>query len=108
MAARAQQLRTHAYAMSGIPAPKHAIPPRPVITSTVIVGLIAWRGSAGAIHYSIERNDAGSKEWKTICDRCATDTDDPWADPHGALGGVHYRVIACNADGVPSEPSDPR
>jgi len=108
MAARAQQLRTHAYAMSGTTVPKHAIPPRPVITSTVIVGLIAWRGSAGAVRYSVERNDAGSKEWKPICDRCATDADDPWADPHGTLGGVHYRVIAWNADGVPSEPSDPR
>jgi mannan endo-1,4-beta-mannosidase len=108
MAARAQQLRTHAYAMSGAPVPKHAIPPRPVITSTVIVGLIAWRGSAGAVNYSIERNDQGSKEWKTICDRCATDTDDPWADPNGSLAGVHYRITAYNADGVPSQPSDPR
>jgi mannan endo-1,4-beta-mannosidase len=108
MAARAQQLRSHAYFMSGNPVPKHAIPPRPVITSTVIVGLIAWRGSAGAVRYSVERNDAGSTEWKPICDRCATDTDDPWADPHGTLGGARYRVIAWNADGVPSEPSDPR
>ncbi|MBB5338469.1 cellulase family glycosylhydrolase [Tunturiibacter gelidoferens] len=108
MAARAQQLRAHAYAMSGTAVPKHAIPPRPVITSTVIVGLIAWRGSAGAVRYSVERNDAGSKEWKSICDRCATDADDPWVDPHGTLGGIQYRVIAWNADGIPSEPSDPR
>jgi mannan endo-1,4-beta-mannosidase len=108
MAARTQLLRSHAYTMSGTAVPKHNIPPSPVITSTVIVGLIAWRGSAGAVRYSVERNDQGSKEWKSICDRCPTDTDDPWADPHGALGGVHYRVIAWNADGVPSEPSDPR
>jgi mannan endo-1,4-beta-mannosidase len=108
MAARAQLLRAHAYTMSGTAVPKHNIPPRPVITSTVIVGLIAWRGSAGAVRYSVERNDQGSKEWKPICDRCATDADDPWVDPHGALGGVHYRVIAWNADGIPSEPSDPR
>jgi mannan endo-1,4-beta-mannosidase len=108
MAARAQQLRTHAYTMSGTAVPKHAVPQRPVITSTVLVGLIAWRGSAGAVRYSVERNDPVTKEWKAICDRCATDTDDPWADPHATLNGAHYRVIAWNADGVPSEPSDPR
>jgi mannan endo-1,4-beta-mannosidase len=68
MAARAQLLRAHAYAMSGAVVPKHAIPPRPVITSTVLVGLVAWRGSAGAVRYSVERNDPGTKEWKPICD----------------------------------------
>jgi mannan endo-1,4-beta-mannosidase len=108
MAARAQQLRAHAYAMAGVAVPKHMTPPAPVITSIVFGGLIAWRGSAGAIRYSIERMDAGSKDWKTICDRCAADADDPWPDPHGVLGGVHYRVTAYNADGGPSAPSDPR
>src|SRR5580692_11170926 len=92
MAARAQQLRAHAYAMSGTPLPKHATPPAPVITSIVIGGLIAWRGSAGAVRYSVERIDPGAKEWKTVCDRCATDTDDPWADPHATLFGARYRV----------------
>ena len=106
MAARAQQLRTHAFAMSGIPVPKHAVPPSPVITSTVIGGLIAWRGSAGALHYSIERLDPPFTQWKTVCDRCATDTTDPWIDPHpGSLFGAQYRVTAYNADGIPSPPS---
>jgi mannan endo-1,4-beta-mannosidase len=108
MAARAQQLRAHAYAMSGTPLPKHATPPAPVITSIVIGGLIAWRGSAGAVRYSVERIDPGAKEWKTICDRCATDADDPWTDPHATLFGARYRVTAFNADGVASAPSDPR
>jgi mannan endo-1,4-beta-mannosidase len=74
----------------------------------VLGGLVAWRGSAGAINYSVERKDTGATEWKTVCDRCATDADDPWADPHGALFGVSYRVTAYNADGVASEPSQPR
>jgi hypothetical protein len=108
MAARTQQLRAHAYAMAGTMLPKHMIPPKPVITSIVIGGLIVWRGSAGAVNYSIERQDPGSTEWKTICDRCVTDSDDPWPDPHATLFGGHYRVIAYNADGAPSEPSDPR
>ena len=106
MAARAQQLRTHAYAMAGINVPKHKVPPPPAIT-TVIFGLIAWRGSAGAVKYSIERKD-GDGDWKTICDRCATDNDDPWGDPHPGFLNVHYRVTAYNADGVVSAVSNVR
>jgi hypothetical protein len=108
MAARAQQLRAHAYAMAGAPVPKHMAPPQPVITSVVFGGLIVWRGSAAAVRYSIEKFDPVTKEWKTICDRCATDEDDPWPDPHPAFLGAQYRVTAFNADGVASPPSDPR
>ncbi|MFZ0746308.1 MAG: hypothetical protein WAM85_18005 [Terracidiphilus sp.] len=108
MAARAQQLRTHAYLMSGAAVPAHAIPPPPVITSTVIGGLLAWRGSAGAIRYSIERWDPTSKQWQTVCDKCATDIDDPWIDPHPVLFGAQYRVTAFNADGEASAASLPR
>ena len=107
MAARAQLLRTHAYAMAGVAVPKHAVPPPPVITATVIGGLVAWRGSAGAMRYSVERLDTTTKQWKLICDRCATDSDDPWADPQGGFG-AQYRVTAWNADGVPSAPSPGR
>lgn len=105
MAARAQQLRAHAWAMAGQPVPKHRIPPRPVVTS-VVLGLVAWRGSAGAIRYSVQRMNAGAAEWQTVCDRC-TDADDPWIDPQPSFT-AHYRVIAWNADGVASTPSDAR
>ena len=108
MAARAQQLRAHAYAMSGTPVPRHAIPPVPVITSTVLGGLVAWRGSAGATRYSVECLDPSTKQWQTICDKCATDATDPWVDPHPGLFGVQYRVTAWNADDVASPPSQPR
>ena len=107
MAGRAQLLRAHAYQMSGVPVPKHAVPPQPWISSVVLGGLVAWRGSAGATHYSIESMPPGATQWKLICDRCATDEQDPWIDPHGMLGG-HYRVTAYNADGVASTPSDPK
>ena len=100
MASRAQQLRTHAYAMAGQPVPKHAIPPAPVVTSTVLGGLVAWRGSAGAVRYSIDRMDPGSTTWKSVCDKCATDEDDPWIDPHPNLLGAQYRITAFNADGI--------
>ena len=104
MAARAQRLRTHAYTMAGVPVPKHAIPPAPVITSTVIGGLLAWRGSAGATYYRIERANAGTSQWQTVCARCI-EADDPWVDPHAVLFGASYRITAYNADNVPSPPS---
>lgn len=108
MAARAQLLRSHAYAMAGLAVPKHAVPPAPVITSVVIGGLVAWRGSAGAVRYSIERLDSATGQWQTVCDKCATDMDDPWIDPHPAPGfGAQYRVTAFNADGVASVTSQP-
>lgn len=107
MAGRAQQLRKHAYQMSGLTVPKHEVPPAPVISSVVLGGLLAWRGSAGATHYSIERMAPGSSQWKLICDHCATDEQDPWIDPHPAFG-ARYRVTAYNADGVASAPSEPR
>ena len=108
MAGRAQQLRTHAYAMSGVPLPKHALVASPVITSTVLGGLVAWRGVAGATRYSVERLDPNASTWTNICDRCATDTDDPWPDPAGTKFGAAYRVTAWNADGIASAPSAPR
>lgn len=108
MAARAEQLRKHAYAMAGVSVPTHRIPAAPVITMKGL-GLIGWRGSAGAVSYSVQRQARASGPWETICDQCAADADTPWADPKpGDLFQTKYRVIAFNADGAASEPSAPR
>ncbi|MGA8438038.1 MAG: hypothetical protein WB762_27360 [Candidatus Sulfotelmatobacter sp.] len=108
MRARAQQLRSHAYAMSGIQLPPHPVPPPPVIT-TKGIGFIGWRGSAGAVSYSVQRQVGESDSWETICDKCATDADSPWPDPKPAMMfGARYRVIAYNLDGTASAPSAPR
>ncbi|WP_348261467.1 hypothetical protein P8935_16885 [Telmatobacter sp. DSM 110680] len=104
MAGRAQQLRAHAYEMSGVPLPKHAVPPPPVIGSTVLGGLLTWRGSAGATRYSIESMAPGTSQWKLVCDRCATDEQGQWIDPHPMLG-AHYRITAYNLDNAASAPS---
>ena len=108
MQARAELLRAHAFKMAGQAVPPHAVPPAPVVT-TAGMGLLGWRGSAGAVVYSIQRQDDG-KTWNTICDKCATDSDTPWIDPHPAqaLFGIKYRVIAYNADGAASAPSPDR
>lgn len=113
MQTRAELLRAHAFAMAGFPVPPHPVPAAPVITFKGI-GLLGWRGSAGAVAYSIQRLDPGSSAWKTICNQCATDADAPWVDqsaqqkPLAALFATRYRVIAYNADGKPSLPSSER
>ena len=106
MAARAELLRTHAFEIAGGPMPPHVTPAAPVITAQGL-GLVAWRGSVGAVKYSIERKDNDAGPWRLICDKCATDADTPWIDPKPAqaIFGVHYRVIGYNADGKASEPS---
>jgi mannan endo-1,4-beta-mannosidase len=108
-AARAELLRAHAFEMAGLLVPGHAIPPQPHIT-TQGLGVLGWRGSAGAVKYSIERKDSDTAPWQLICDKCATDADTPWVDPKPAqaLFGVHYRVTAYNADGKASAPSGER
>jgi len=108
MRARAEMLRTHAFKMAGLPVvPAHAIPPAPVIT-TKSLGIIRWRGSAGAVNYSVERAASAGK-WELVCDRCAIDSDMGWPDlsPNGLMG-PKYRVTAYNADGKASEPSAER
>ncbi len=109
MAARAELLRSHAYRMAGMTVPAHDIPHAPVITVTGF-GALGWRGSAGAVKYSIERKDSDTAPWLVVCDKCATDADAPWIDPKPAQGmfGAKYRVTAYNADGKPSAPSNER
>ena len=50
MAARAQVIRTHNYAMTGKRTPPHAIPPAPQVIST---SPLRYRGSAGAARYVV-------------------------------------------------------
>ncbi|WP_353070924.1 hypothetical protein [Tunturiibacter gelidiferens] len=57
MRARAEMLRSHAFKMAGLPVPPHPVPPAPVIT-TKSLGIVRWRGSVGAVNYSVERSHA--------------------------------------------------
>jgi hypothetical protein len=108
MRARAEILRTHAYKMAGLAVPPHDIPPAPLIT-TKSLGIVRWRGSAGAVNYSVERSTPDGK-WELVCDKCATDTDLGWPDLSPGMGflSAKYRVTAYNADGKPSAPSAER
>lgn len=110
MQARAELLRNHAFAMAATAAPQHPVPAAPIITFKGI-GILGWRGSARAVVYSVQRRTGDSAQWETVCDRCATDADTPWADEKAAnssmasLFSTRYRVIAYNADGKASDPS---
>jgi mannan endo-1,4-beta-mannosidase len=107
MRARAEMLRSHAFKMAGLPVPPHPIPPAPIIT-TKSLGIVRWRGSAGAVNYSVERSAPDGK-WELVCDKCAIDSDMGWPDlsPKGLMG-AKYRITAYNADGEPSAPSAAR
>ena len=97
MSARAQAIRRHNYAMSGVRVPPHAIPPAPIVTS-VRSGRVYWQGSAGAKDYSIAARSARrAGRGRPICRRCATDVGDGYAD----VGGRERRL-------VPRDPVQPR
>jgi mannan endo-1,4-beta-mannosidase len=104
MAARAQAIRAHNYAMRGVRVPAHATPPAPTVTSAVN-GKVYWQGSAGAVDYTVQRAASSSGPWMTVCRRCVTDLSDGYADP--ASSGSWYRVIPYNIDGKPGPASAP-
>jgi len=104
MAARAQIIRSHNYAMDGVRRPLHAIPAAPAVTSAAYSSSPAgvrvyWRGSAGARNYSAQRAPTRRGPWTTLCRRCATDLDDGYVDMSSRAKGSWYRVIPYNLDG---------
>jgi mannan endo-1,4-beta-mannosidase len=105
MAARAQILRSHFYAMAEVPVPSHHPSPPPAITLAEH-GVLAWRGSAGSVAYDIERGDTQNGPWQKICKRCVNDSQGTWTVPAPDAGW--YRMTAYNLDGIPSSPAQPR
>jgi mannan endo-1,4-beta-mannosidase len=102
MAARAQVIRAHNYAMAGKRVPAHARPPRPSITA--VAPRIYWQGSAGAARYSIQRAATARGPWRTLCNRCVTDA----GNGYRTRGRGWYRVIPYNLDGRPGPASAAR
>ena len=99
---RAEAIRRHNFAMSGVRVPRHRVPPRPTVTSAVYgpttffgrVGVrVYWQGSAGAKDYSVQRAPGRAGPWRTICRRCATDVNDGHVDLSAASRSSWYRVI---------------
>ena len=116
MAARAQLLRRHNYAMAGVRVPPHAIPPAPTITSAAygatrgsgqVGATVYWRGSAGAKDYSVQRSASADGPWTTVCNRCVTDLNDGYVDLGAGTDSVWYRVVPYNLDRKRGRPSKP-
>ena len=103
MAARAQLIRSTAYALDGFArAPGHERSPAAVITSASH-GRVLFEGSAGAADYSVQKRSG--QHWVSACSHCTTDTGSGWQDPTHRAGC--YRVIAFSLSGRPSTPSAP-
>jgi len=107
MAARAQVIRRHDYAMAGAPTPPHYLPLAPLVTSTA-GGRIYWRGSGAARNYSIQRAPAATGPWTTICNHCVTDSSDGFVDLSVPAGVRWYRVVPYSLDGRQGQVSAPR
>lgn len=100
MRSAAQILRTHAYAMRGIAVPADGKPGVPVITN-INGNEVAWRGTAGADTYTVERSTGNVPgQWNVVCDRCVTDNGTPWIDASQPQRTLWYRVKAYNLSGV--------
>lgn len=102
-------LTRFASAMSGKKIPR-AIGDRPLITSvTKKAGLnaVAWRGTAGADGYQIQRSVLGGG-WKTVRgDEPVSALAAPWLDRATVPASSRYRVLAVDASGRTVGTSDP-
>jgi hypothetical protein len=102
MRARAQQLRSHGYAMRGLAVPAHDAVGAPTITFVGPARQVSWRGVAGGDLYTVQISTVSlNGPWTTICSACATDNDTPWPDPSPVQAAIiWYRVQAQNLDGL--------
>ena len=108
-ASQVAQLREHAYAMTGEPAPPYAVPGQPVITNVERVAsatagsgnIVEWRGAAGAARYLVRRSVSGAAGPWTVAGSVPAATGQPWLDRAGPAGpNVWYQVTALNPDGL--------
>ncbi len=101
MQGEAQQLRTFAYQMSGLPVAADGVPTQPLITSIDTSGNVSWRGAVAALSYRLERSTTGpGGPWTVVTTGTVTDNDTPYADSSHPGGYVWYRVKGANLSGV--------
>jgi hypothetical protein len=105
---RARNVRRLSFRMLDILPLAYAQPDPPIIIS-VVHGKVTWRGSAGALNYSIERSSdlTAIGSWTTLCDQCATDLSPSWQDPNVPTTPVWYRMKPYNINhhfGMTSDP----
>lgn len=103
-----RELRRRAFAIRGTSEPALEAPAAPRIVAVTDGGLIAWRGSAGASGYTVERRDSAAAPWRVIAAEvsdAAVQYRPLLCDETAAPGRAYtYRVTARNRAG-PSPPS---
>jgi mannan endo-1,4-beta-mannosidase len=103
MRRHADAIRAFGLAMAGRPTTAVPPPGRPLITHLSRTGdtvTLTWRGATTAGAYTIQR--AANDRWRTLCDRCATDTAGTWT---GSAGPGRYRVVPFTLAGTPGPAS---
>jgi mannan endo-1,4-beta-mannosidase len=104
---RVASLRRHAFAMSGLATPAWPAPPEPVLRLAApesVGATLAWRGSAGAIVYTVESAPSAQGPWRIVCTACVSDLELPWSAPPV---DAWVRITPVNCGGAPGTPSEP-
>ena len=101
-------VRRYAYAIQGENPPPLPVPAPPGLLSITNPAAISWRGSVGAVDYTVERAPKATGPWQTIArgvDESFVQYRPLFADETVPAGDWYYRVRANNAAGV-SGPSN--
>jgi hypothetical protein len=102
-------MREAAFAIQGQPVPPMPVPDAPTLLPIGDVPLMAWRGSAGASGYDVQRAAQAGGPWKTLAANvCDADVAyrPLFSDTTARAGETwFYRVIARNPSGA-SRPSN--
>ncbi|MGO4541658.1 cellulase family glycosylhydrolase [Paenibacillus sp. 2TAB19] len=103
---RVQELRAHAYRMTGLEVAEHAMPQPPVILQAG--SALVLRGSVGSAYYTVERSTAGEEgPWTVVYDKREADHAESWIDPTRVhTKAAFYRVKAHNLSGIAGSYSD--
>ncbi|MER7573430.1 carbohydrate binding domain-containing protein [Streptomyces sp. NPDC126514] len=83
-----------------------AVPVTPPLVTAVAkrsgINEVAWRGTAGAHAYRVQRSVRGADgPWTTLTGTPVTDNDAPWLDPTTPRSRAWYRVTALDRAGRP-------
>jgi beta-mannanase len=104
-----REMRTAAFRIQGVPVPSVLAPDAPELLPFDAVPMFAWRGSAGASGYDVERSGSTNGPWTVLAEN-VSDADVAYrplfSDATAKAGETWcYRVTARNAGGK-SEPSN--
>ncbi|MCL6456742.1 MAG: cellulase family glycosylhydrolase [Gorillibacterium sp.] len=106
MATRIDQLRTHAYSISGRQVPLHRVPDAPTILEAT--NAITFRGTAGAAFYTVEKSMISAEgPWTIVFERRPADHSRSWIDPRRVVAAhTWYRLKAHSPTGECGDYSD--